>query len=359
MLHFPERLRMARQMSGFTLDALAQRLEHRITKQALHKYELGTATPSSEMILALCKALGVPTDFFTRTRQVRLEHYSFRKLLRLPKREQTMALAKTQDALERYLELEAIIGADHSFDRRVMEALPLVRTPEDAESAAEVVRQEYSLGTDPLFNLVELLEDRGIKMVEVWADDAFSGMSSFVDKEIPVIVLNSLLDEKLDRKRFTALHELAHLLLKIEAESEKAEEKLCDRFAGAMLLPRNKIMEILGAHRSALMWDELVLIKELYGISIRAILYRAKENGIISEFEFTLKMAELNRIYGRKNEPGTYRGVEKATRFRQLLLRGLAEEVISLSKAAMLAGKKLAEFRQALEQPHENPGDRC
>jgi hypothetical protein len=105
-----------------------------------------------------------------------------------------------------------------------------------------------------------------------------------------------------------------------------------------------------------LMWNELVLIKELYGISIRAILYRARMHNIITDYDLTTKMAELSRFYGRKDEPGRYKGVEKAVRFRQLLLRGLAEEVITLSKAAALDAQKLADFRTQLnlETANEN-----
>lgn len=181
--------------------------------------------------------------------------------------------------------------------------------------------------------------------------NAFSGMSTTLEDKIPVIVVNGVFDNKLDRKRFTLLHELAHLLLDFSPEIEdKQEERLCDAFAGAMLLPGVKVKEMLGNHRSALMWNELVLIKELYGISVRGILYRAKQHNIITEYDFDMKMRELSRFYGRKFEPGLYKGVEKAVRFRQLLLRAVAEEVISISKAAALDGKKLADFRAELNK---------
>jgi hypothetical protein len=42
---------------------------------------------------------------------------------------------------------------------------------------------------------------------------------------------------------------------------------------------------------------------------------------------------------------GYYHGTEKSNRFKQLLYRAAAEEVISMSKAANLANVKLAAFR--------------
>ncbi len=351
MHNFAERLRSARKLSGFTLDALAVRMDQLVSKQALHKYEQGLMKPNQDILLPLCEALGVRPDYFTRTRQVEIVHYAFRKLAKLPKREQGMAVERTKDALERYLELEELLGIDNVFDQKKYTVETPITQKEEAELAAQFVRERFRVGTDPLYNICELLEDKGIRVIEIEMDEAFSGMSTLIDDKIPVIVVNSRLDAKLDRKRFTLLHELAHLLLRFpEQVEEKTEERLCDAFAGAMLLPGEKVKEILGNNRSALMWNELVLIKEMYGISMRAILYRANQHNIITDYDLTNKMIELNRFYGRKDEPGRYKGNEKAVRFKHLLLRGMAEEVISISKAAELAGKKMADFRAELNE---------
>ena len=48
------------------------------------------------------------------------------------------------------------------------------------------------------------------------------------------------------------------------------------------------------------------------------------------------------------NEPVEYIGEEKSNRFIQLLFRALAEELISISKAAALNNQTLAEFREKL-----------
>ncbi len=355
MLNFPERLRSARKMSGLTLEGLAEKLGHRVSKQALNKYEQGAVKPDPDLLLPLCEALDVRPDYFTRTRQVDLVHYSFRKLTKLQKREQSIAVEKTRDALERYLELEELLGIETNFHRHIPGLESQITCAEEAENAAVTVRAFFNLGDDPMFNIIEILEDKGIRVIEIDVDDAFNGMSTYVDGHVPVIVVNSRLDPKLDRKRFTLLHELAHLLLKFSPDlEEKQEERLCDAFAGAMLLPGVKVKEMLGSHRSALIWNELVLIKELYGISIRAILYRLRHHGIITDYDLTTKMAELSRFYGRKDEPGRYRGMEKAVRFRQLLLRAIAEEIISTSKAASLDNKKLADFRAELSIQNEN-----
>ena len=356
MQYFAQRLRAARKMNGFTLDALSKRLEGKVSKQTLNKYEQGALQPAVSWLLPLCEALLVRPDYFTRSKRVEIFSPSFRKLQKLSVKEQSVAIERTRDQVERYLELEELMGIERNFERDIENMPPVVEMFEQAEMAAEAVRTCYNLGSDPLFNVVELLESRGVIVVEIDAHEDFSGMSTYVEQNIPVIVLNVNV-KNLDRKRFTALHELGHLLLPIENVDEKTEEQLCNAFAGAILLPGKKVIDILGKHRSALIWNELVLIKQTYGISIRAILYRARRFDIITDHDLTTKMAELSRLYGRKREPGWYEGVEKAVHFRQLLLRAIAEEIITMSKAASLDGKKLADFRQALLSENENSGN--
>jgi predicted HTH domain antitoxin len=54
---------------------------------------------------------------------------------------------------------------------------------------------------------------------------------------------------------------------------------------------------------------------------------------------------------GNKKESGlgSFAGKEKSYRFDHLVFRLAAEDIVSLSKAANLAGKKLAIFREELD----------
>lgn len=150
----------------------------------------------------------------------------------------------------------------------------------------------------------------------------------------------------IERKRLTALHELAHLLLNFSPDLRHRDiERLCYRFAAAMLVPEKTMRQELGNHRSHLSIPELITIKETYGISIQALVQRAKDLRIITEYMFIefRKWISKNRA---EEGLGNYIGVEKSSRFEQLLYRAAAEEVISMSKAASLANLKLAEFRE-------------
>ncbi|HSO87556.1 MAG TPA: ImmA/IrrE family metallo-endopeptidase [Draconibacterium sp.] len=84
--------------------------------------------------------------------------------------------------------------------------------------------------------------------VEVDEPHDFDGLSSFVDHKIPVIVVN--LNFPVERKRFTLLHELGHLLLSVNQNfTEKEVENDFNRYAGAILIPQSKMIAEFGPSR--------------------------------------------------------------------------------------------------------------
>ncbi|MBI4833019.1 MAG: helix-turn-helix transcriptional regulator, partial [Candidatus Lindowbacteria bacterium] len=54
-----ERIRQTRMARGLSMDELALRMGHFVTKQAISKYETGKVTPNPETLIRISKALGV------------------------------------------------------------------------------------------------------------------------------------------------------------------------------------------------------------------------------------------------------------------------------------------------------------
>lgn len=340
-------------MRGWSLEELSAQMQgHGPTKQALSKYENGEMLPTDDNLLHICKALGISTDYFYRKLNLSLGKVSFRKLESYPVKLQETVIAQTRDFTERYLELEDLLGIKSQFNVNKFTGFKIT-CKEDVETAAKFIRKEWKLGNDPLYNVVELLEDNHIKVFETAQDpDEFWGLSTIVPKtKIAIIVLNNHPDVPNDRKRFTALHELGHLVMDLEHLREKDQEAYCNHFAGAMLITKEKLLDEIGTEkRSKIIIAELGQLKKQYGISISALLFRLKDCNIISPSLCFSKMNEMREQGVFKTEPETfnYRGEEKSHRFLQLLLRGISLEIISTSKAAALYNQKLSEFRQYL-----------
>lgn len=212
------------------------------------------------------------------------------------------------------------------------------------------MREAWGLGIDPLYNILELLEDQGIKIIELEGDNSFDGLSTWVNGSIPVIGLNKVVkgNDDLDRYRFNALHELAHLFLDLQAFSEEEEEKLCHYFSGAMLLDKRSIEKELGLKRQNIALQELKAIKKQYGISMQATVYRLKELGIISQITYQNFFRFINKHGHKKDEKGLakYKGEEEALRFDQLIGQALIEQYITISKAAALRNQRVTQFRK-------------
>ncbi|MEX1003452.1 MAG: XRE family transcriptional regulator [Crocinitomicaceae bacterium] len=351
MINFAERLKAARKMKGWSLDELSKECgANVVSKQSLSKYEQGEMLPGDDILYALCKALDIKTDYFNRRLSIRVKDVSFRKLESYSVAMQEKVISQTQDFLERYLELEEILGIDSKFNTKKFTGYKIT-CPDDVEDAAKNIRKAWKLGNDPLYNVVELLEDHHLKVVEVSDADSFMGMSTLVMKKIPVIVLNNSEDIPNDRRRFTALHELGHIVMDLEHLSENDQETYCHHFAGAMLITKDKLVEELGSERRKRIFiSELGQLKKQYGISISALLFRMADCKIIPKNTAFAMMGAMRRdgIFEKEPEEYDYQGEEKSNRFLQLLLRGVAMELISTSKGAALYNCKLSKFRALL-----------
>jgi Zn-dependent peptidase ImmA (M78 family) len=246
---------------------------------------------------------------------------------------------KAKEVFERYLELENIFNIEN--DQQYFKYPYPVYNLEDAEQAAIALRKDWNLGYDPIPDVVKMLEDKGYKVVEIDAPAAFDGFKADIGEYKVIVLRKTDTNDDIVRKRFTALHELAHHSLIIpENLNEKDEEKICHAFASAILYPAEMAFKEMDKERFHFYQNELVLIKESWGISFPAIFSRALQLGIINQNVYkrfnigyrTRKYHELN------NEPGRFLGKEKPVKIERLVFIALAKEILTLNEAAYFAG---------------------
>jgi Zn-dependent peptidase ImmA (M78 family)/DNA-binding XRE family transcriptional regulator len=344
---FGNRLKLARKMAGMSLQDLSDALGAAVTKQSLSKYEVGAMKPSSDVLLTVSKILNVKPEYLLRKDQVHLGEISFRKKADLSKKDEEAVIEKARDYVERYLEIEHILGQADTFINPLKN--DKIVSKEQVEKAAYKLRKEWDLGSNPIANLVEMLELKGIKILLLDNVDQLDGFAAYTSSGIPIVVINSR-EKPIERIRFTVIHELAHLLLDFSNEIKadiRQLEKLCHYFASCFLIPSEMLVKLIGGqHRTYISIKELIDIKEYYGISIRAILHRLAELAVINENYYQRWVVYLSKTYGGKSEPGQYKGDEKLKQFEQLVNRALSEGAISISKAAALCNTNVNELRR-------------
>ena len=257
------------------------------------------------------------------------------------------------------LQIERILELDSAeWDSPISPPRQLA-TVEGAEGLANEVREKWSLGADPIPNMTELLEEKGLKVLIEELPVRVSGFTCLVKRlgdqaDLPVVVVNK--NASLERRRLTLAHELAHRVIAPNCLDEKAVEKAATYFAGAFLMPAEHVRREAGKHRSQFGYNELIGLKRLYRASGAALLVRLKNLGIISESSLTYAFQTYARGW-RSDEPAQLevqeeRGErEKPHRFERLCYRALAEGLISLAKAAELLRSPIEEVEAGLKGP--------
>ena len=338
-----KRLKNARVMRGWSMDELCNAMGGVVSKMSVSKYENGKSVPGTSVLIAFANALNLPVDYFVRPFTVSIDSIKFRKRKSsLGIKEEKSIKENIADLIERYINIEEICNDSVSF------ASPfdfVVSQKEDVQECARKLREIWQLGVDGIVNIIGLLEEHGIKVMEIDASGAFDGLSSFVNDVYPVIVLNKSFNS--ERKRFTALHELGHIILKFDSSVDNdMEEKLCNYFANEMLIPESVFKRIVGEKRHDISYEELRAIQIQYGISCDAMMYKARECGVISEqrYKYFCINKHKNASFKAMVEKSLYPD-EESFRFRSLVFKALCKEIITYSKAAALLNVSMEQVR--------------
>ena len=362
-----DRLRLARRKAGLPLRGLSAAMDGRVTAQAIGKYERGESVPSSGVLVALSKALAVSLSYLMDTQGVVVEGVEFRTKSTTTARDRARVETEVLECIERYLQIEAVLELGDDGWHFPIERPRELNGIDDSEALACEVREQWCLGSDPIPNVTELLEEKGLKVLTVELPGRVSGLTCLVkrsggQRDLPAIVANSRFS--LERRRFTLAHELAHRVIDTAAQSGRDAERAANAFAAAFLMPRAHLLREVGTRRSALGYKELIEIKHLYRVSGAALLVRLQQLNVISKATLTYAFQTVARGW-RTREPEELEAVgergqlERPARFERLCYRALAERLISLTKCAELLRIPLQEVEKGLKGPrHADGGDR-
>lgn len=361
-----DRLKLARRKAGFSLRDLSAAMNEKVTAQAIGKYERGEDVPSSGVLIALTKALGVSLSYLMDAQGIELSGVEFRTKANTTAKDRAQVETEVLEWIERYLQIESILELDSAtWQCPVPCPVPLDEVT-GAEKLAINARDKWNLGLDPIPNMTELLEEKGLKVLTVGLPDRVSGFTCLVGRghghePLPVIVVNN--EFSLERRRLTLAHELAHRLIDTHSLSDKDEEKAATLFAGAFLMPREHLLREVGKHRSALGYKEIIDLKRIYRVSGMALLMRLRQLDVISESILIYAFQTIARGWRTQEpeelEPANIRGQrERARRFERLCYRALAEDLISLSKGAELLRLPITDVEAGLKGPHGAHADR-
>jgi transcriptional regulator with XRE-family HTH domain len=334
-----ERLRAARLMAGLSQEELAERTG--VSKMAISKYEREIIKPSSGVLLRLGGALDRKVEYFLRPIQVKVQAPVHRERMGRSKRDREAVQARVEEWVERYLDIEVILGIASTFEMPDIERR--VRSLDDAESIALKLRRAWGLGIGPIVDLTEILEEQGIKVGFVEGDVGFDALLFPLEDGSPVVAVRH--DVPGDRLRFSLAHELGHLILEVEEPVDT--EQACHRFAGAFLVPAPSARRELAIWGSKRPLGYLMMLKEKYGFSVQAWIHRARDLDIVSHTEYTRLWKRLGGR--RRQELGERYPPEQPQRMERLVKVALMNDVISEARAAEILAIPVAQVKASME----------
>jgi Zn-dependent peptidase ImmA (M78 family)/transcriptional regulator with XRE-family HTH domain len=291
------RLTQARQLAGLTKTALAAKIG--VTPAAVSQWEARTTPPRPDHLQKLSEILDVPVEFMASGRphaQLDASTAHFRSLRSTRSYQRAKAIAFVEQvweltyALEKRIQLPVIDLPGFTNDDADPE---LADTPTDPVSAARTLRECWNLDTGPIPHLVRTMETRGIVTTMVpFAGADTPRIDAFSTSRLPrpLIVLTPDRGNDVYWHRFTAAHELGHLLLhRNTAPGDPQQEQEANIFAAELLTPANSIRDRLPARID---FKALEQLSREWGVSIKSLVYRSRELGLISD-------ASARRAYQR------------------------------------------------------------
>lgn len=291
----PYMLQLARAARGCTQEELAKRA--RISQAKLSKAEHGLLPLSQTDISAIAEALDYPIEFFHElVVPAGFPPYHHRKRKSLS--------AKILDIVHaamniRRLHVEKLV---QSTEIHAPKQLPRYDVDEigDACRAARIVREHLGLPRGPVPNVVEAIEGAGVLVIVCdFNTTKLDALSQCDERLPPMIFINSNIPG--DRARFTLAHELGHIVLHSVRPSldDDEMERQADSFAAEFLMPEDDIKPQL----LNLSLPKLARLKEIWKVSMQAILMRAQSLKTITRTEYERLWKQISRAGYRVREP--------------------------------------------------------
>lgn len=201
------------------------------------------------------------------------------------------------------ISVEGLLNGIEIIPEAHLERLDIDEYCGDPEEIARALRVHWRVPAGPIPSVVKLLEAVGVIVVVrdlgTKAQDAVSTWPHDADRP-PMMLINAGLPA--DRQRFTTCHELGHLVMhRLPGEDQ---EKQADVFAAEFLAPGEDIRPDL-AGLTTRDFPRLMELKAKWGISIAALIRRAKDLDIISDRQYKEFQIQLGRMGWRMIEPGT------------------------------------------------------
>jgi len=347
-------LRKARTLLQLTPEEVASQIN--VASQDIFDWEEDRLHPNLKQLEKLSELYGRGIDYFLKETPSPPKKIEFRgkpgQSLKDLSQQAKAVIARFDELCRNALEVEGLLNKK----RKVM--LAQFEESVSSKTVAESLRRDLRIGDNPLTDLRERLESKGVRIFElVIPDDVFSGFSFWHSEYGPCVLLNA--NDLLGRRNFTLAHELAHLLYGQEStlcyipfrlgEARGDIEIKANQLAIELLLPEVAVKEDFKRRELSAtpLAKELGTMAGKWGVSIQALGYRLEDLGFI-EKGYTNTLFEPTPFLRRPRIPKWKRQMGK--QFVDEAFEAYEKGLISVGKVASDLGITVREAMKEIEQ---------
>ena len=344
-----EKLKQSRQAVGLSTRVVAEKIKGiaAVSHATIANYEKDASQPPVDVLAAMAGVYQRPINWFLGDGPM-LKGARYRNLKsKVGVRARQQFEGEVQRWLDAYIAIERHLNMPLEREQ-VAENSELARFEVDPEESpretAARLRKALGLEDDaPVMSVIDILEQSGVRTLEMDTDLAIDGMAAALGEEHVVVLSHQ---SSADRARLTAAHELGHVIRGdcADGQESKAEERAAFEFASHLLLT-SKMLAAAFKRKSVV---DLVRFKERYGISLAAMVYRAQEEGVIREDEAKRLWIAFAQRGWRTKEPGRVIA-DRPNRFESLIAYAVGETPLTFKALSDIGGVREHELRHRLD----------
>lgn len=281
------RLRVARETAGILQGDAAEVLG--LSRPSLAAIEKGKRRIRIQELQVLAKHYGLSANALLRREAVHIGLVPrFRSLASTTEADTTEAARMLSELVQADVELENLLGIKHRKNYPPECGITEGRVEELAEQHAQEMRDWFGIGSGPIADIFALLEwNLGVRLYQrrLPSGSKIAGLFAYDHHVGACILLNA--NQRIERRRFSAAHELGHFCgtrydveVYVESKGKSRAERYADAFAQAFLTPRQSFSESfrnVTAGGDRLLRRHVILLAHQHRISRQACVLRLEQ----------------------------------------------------------------------------------
>lgn len=265
----------------YTQEAVAEKSG--ISLLAYRNIETQKSEPSLSTLNKIAKVYNVGVEILFKEYKEQITKVRFRALEKKNIRKREEIIFEVSNWLEKYNMIIKSLNKNEDFKYKLanLEEMNL-----DPIAMAKKAREVFNLSPkETITDICNLIEFKaGIKILaKQFNSDSFFGLSLEDMYGGKVIVVNTWDRISVERRIFSIVHELGHILLHFRNINDdqifenKDEEKEANQFASHFLMPQDDFILVWNSCANCDFVDRVIRVKQIFRVSYQVVLYRLYE----------------------------------------------------------------------------------